>query len=73
MEQLVTPLSVSVVIPVYNAERFLQESINSVLSQTFTDFEIVIVDDGSTDGSADVVRSYSDSRIRMVSFTSVIP
>lgn len=62
-----TPLSVSVVIPVYNGERFLRESINSVVSQTFTDFEIVIVDDGSTDGSADVVRSYSDSRIRMVS------
>ena len=62
-----TPLSVSVVIPVYNGERFLQDSINSVLGQTFTDFEIVIVDDGSTDGSTDIVRSYSDARLRMVS------
>ena len=64
-----TPLSVSVVIPVYNGERFLRDSINSVLGQTFTDFEIVTVDDGSTDGSADIVRSYSDPRIRIVSHT----
>lgn len=61
------PLSVSVVIPVYNSERFLQDSINSVLDQTFSDFEIVVVDDGSTDGSADIVHRYSDARIRMVS------
>ena len=56
----------SVLLPLYNGERFLSEAIVSVLEQTFTDFELLIVDDGSSDGSASIVRSFSarDSRIR---------
>ena len=42
---------VSVVIPVYNSGRFLEESLNSILNQSFNDFEIIIVDNGSTDNS----------------------
>ena len=59
---------VSVVMPVFNGEKFLVEAIESILSQTFTDFELIIVDDGSTDGSADIIRAYAeqDSRIRFV-------
>lgn len=67
MEQIATHPTVSVVIPVYNGERFLRDSVNSVLGQTFIDFEIVIVDDGSTDGSAEIVCTYTDTRIRLVS------
>ena len=57
---------ISVVIPVYNAESFLQETIDSVLYQTFHDFELILVDDGSTDHSVDIIRSYDDSRIRFI-------
>lgn len=56
--------AVTVIIPVYNGERYLAEAIESVLSQTFGDFELVVVDDGSTDGSQDVALSFFDSRIR---------
>lgn len=56
---------VSVVMPVYNGERFLNESLGSVLAQTFDDYEIVCVDDGSTDGSSALLDRYSQ-RIRVV-------
>lgn len=54
---------VSVVMPVYNAEKYLREAIVSVLNQTLTNFEFIVVDDGSTDCSVEIVRSYRDSRI----------
>ena len=57
---------VTVLMPVYNAERTLREAIDSILSQTFTDFEFLIIDDGSTDSSAEIVRSYTDPRIRLL-------
>lgn len=57
---------VSVILPVYNGEAYLREAIDSVLAQTFTDFELIIVDDGSTDGSADIIASYKDARIRYI-------
>lgn len=56
--------TVSVVMSCYNGERFIAEAIESVLSQTFVDFEFIIWDDGSTDGSAEVIKKYSDPRIR---------
>src|SRR5712692_4293853 len=56
--------TVSVVIPVYNGERYLAEAISSVLDQTYKNFELIVVDDGSTDQSAAVVRSFTDDRIR---------
>jgi glycosyltransferase involved in cell wall biosynthesis len=57
---------VTVMIPVYNAEAFINETIDSVLCQSFTDFELLLPDDGSTDRSAEIIRSYTDSRIRYV-------
>ena len=57
---------VTVFIPVYNRERYIGEAIESILAQTFSDFEILLVDDGSTDSSVDKIRSFSDPRIRLV-------
>lgn len=55
---------ISVMMPVYNAGEFLPEVINSVLSQTEKNFELIIVNDGSTDNSEEIILSYSDPRIR---------
>ncbi len=60
-----TPM-VSVVMSVNNGEAYLAEAIDSILRQIFTDFEFIIVDDGSTDTSADIMRAQTDSRIRLI-------
>jgi glycosyltransferase involved in cell wall biosynthesis len=57
---------ITVLMPVYNDERYIRDSINSVLIQTFTDFEFLIIDDGSIDSTADIIKSYCDNRIRYV-------
>ena len=54
---------ISVVIPAYNHERFVGAAIESVLSQSWQDLELIVVDDGSTDSTADVIKSYDDPRI----------
>ncbi|MGD9602559.1 MAG: glycosyltransferase family 2 protein [Gammaproteobacteria bacterium] len=55
----------TVFIPVYNGEPFIRSTIHSVLAQTYADYELLIVDDGSTDGTADILRSVADPRIRL--------
>jgi len=55
--------AVSVILPAYNAEKYLKEAVDSILNQTFRDFELIIVDDGSTDGTAKVLAGFSDDRI----------
>jgi glycosyltransferase involved in cell wall biosynthesis len=68
-----TPLPlVSVVIPVYNAERYLGESLDTALAQDYGNVEIIAVDDGSTDGSASILASYGD-RIRVLSQANAGP
>lgn len=57
---------VSVVIPLYNKEPHISHTLNSVLNQTSQEFEIIIIDDGSTDKSAEVVNSFTDPRIRLI-------
>lgn len=57
---------ISVLLPVFNSEQYLKDTINSVLSQTFTDFELIIINDGSTDASESIIKSYSDERILLV-------
>ena len=57
---------VSVVMAVYNGERFLRQAVDSILSQTYTDFEFIIIDDGSTDGTAVILDSYVDPRLRVL-------
>jgi glycosyltransferase involved in cell wall biosynthesis len=62
---------ISLIITVYNRERYLAEAIESVLAQTRRDFELLIIDDGSTDGSVAIARRYEvqDSRVRVVAAT----
>jgi glycosyltransferase involved in cell wall biosynthesis len=57
---------VTVLMPVYNASTYLREAISSVLQQTFTNFELLIIDDGSTDESISIINSFEDKRIRLV-------
>ncbi len=61
--------TVSVILACYNAERFLAAAVESILTQTFTDFEFIIIDDGSTDRTAEILKGLAarDSRIRLVS------
>jgi glycosyltransferase involved in cell wall biosynthesis len=57
---------VSIILPTYNGARFIGQSIDSVLSQTFENFELIIIDDGSTDNTDGIVGRYSDKRIRYI-------
>jgi cellulose synthase/poly-beta-1,6-N-acetylglucosamine synthase-like glycosyltransferase len=59
---------ISVVLPVYNGGKYLVEAIDSILAQTFTDFELIMIDDGSTDSSLNILRAYEkiDTRVRLV-------
>src|SRR5947208_1991791 len=58
------PPKISVVMPVWNGEEFVGAAIESILTQTFPDFELIIVDDGSTDATPEFVGSYDDSRLK---------
>lgn len=62
----------TVLLSVYNSERYLAEAIDSVLSQTFSDFEFLIINDGSTDRSCNIIQTYTDPRIRLVHNTENI-
>jgi glycosyltransferase involved in cell wall biosynthesis len=57
---------VSVILPVFNSEAFIKESIDSVLRQTFSNFELIVIDDASTDRTVDVVKTYADPRLVLV-------
>ncbi|MEX0774378.1 MAG: glycosyltransferase [Phycisphaeraceae bacterium] len=63
-----TEPQVSVLMPVYNDRRYLPAAIESILRQTFKDFELIVIDDGSTDGSEEILRGYAerDARVRLV-------
>jgi glycosyltransferase involved in cell wall biosynthesis len=58
---------ISIVIPLYNKERFIKETLDSVFNQSFTDYEIIIVNDGSTDSSVFIVNAIEDQRITVLS------
>jgi glycosyltransferase involved in cell wall biosynthesis len=59
---------ISVILPVYNGEKTLRETIQSVLNQTFTDFELIIINDGSQDSTLEIISSIHDSRIKVFSY-----
>ena len=58
---------VTVLMPAYNAEKYIEEAIASVLQQSFTDFELLIVNDGSADSTEEIIRSFNDPRIVLIS------
>ncbi len=60
---------ISVVMPVYNVERFVAEAVQSVLNQTFEDFELLIIDDVSPDGSVEICQQFTDPRVRIIHHT----
>ncbi|MBN8641827.1 MAG: glycosyltransferase [Flavobacteriales bacterium] len=57
---------ISVILPVYNCEKYVSEAVQSVLNQTFTDFELLIIDDCSTDATVSIIQSFSDQRINLI-------
>ena len=59
---------ISVIVPVYNVEKYLEQCVDSILQQTITDLEVILVDDGSTDESGKICDQYSeiDSRIHVI-------
>jgi len=59
-------MEISVILTSYNYEKYIKEVINSVLNQTFTDFELIIVDDCSSDNSAEIIKSFNDDRIKFI-------
>ena len=63
---MMQPVKVSVIMPAYNSELYIRESIDSVLAQSLTDFELIVVDDGSTDATAEIVQGVTDQRVRLI-------
>ena len=59
-------MKISVILPVYNSEKYIKKAIESVLTQTFSDFELIIVNDGSTDATSDIINSFDDERIKVI-------
>ena len=57
-------VKVSVIVPIYNSEKYLKKCIDSLVSQTLDDMEFILINDGSTDGSDEIIKSYNDSRIK---------
>jgi len=66
-------VKVSVIIPLYNKARYIQRALDSVLAQTWAEYEVIVVDDGSTDHSGEIVGQYSDPRIRLITQANAGP
>lgn len=62
---------VSIIMPCFNSANFIQESIDSVLSQTYHNFELIIIDDASNDDSLDIIKSFSDNRIKIIELKKI--
>ena len=57
---------ISVLMTAYNCEKYIAQAIDSILQQTFTDFEFIILNDGSTDRTLDIIQSYKDNKIKLI-------
>jgi glycosyltransferase involved in cell wall biosynthesis len=69
-EHVLSVPAVSVVVPLYQTERYIGEAIGSVLAQSFTDFELIVIDDGSTDSGPAIARAFNDPRLRVITQTN---
>ena len=56
---------VSIIVPIYNSEKYISACIESILHQTYKDFELLLIDDGSTDNTNNIIKKYKDSRIKI--------
>lgn len=70
MDKTVKQPLVSVLMPVFNAEKYLIEAIQSIINQTYQNFEFIIVDDCSSDGSKEIIKKFTDNRIKLIEKTS---
>ncbi|MEO6133551.1 MAG: glycosyltransferase [Ginsengibacter sp.] len=66
MDTILSDIEVSVLMPAYNRESYIESSIKSILDQTFKNFELLVLDDGSTDGTIETILSFNDPRIRLI-------
>lgn len=57
---------ISVIIPIYNCEKYLERLINSILNQSYTSFELILINDGSKDNSGEIIKTYQDKRIKIL-------
>lgn len=57
---------ISVIVPLYNKEHHIEKSINSIINQTYSNFEVIIIDDGSSDNSLNIIRTIVDARIKII-------
>ena len=57
---------ISIIVPVYNASLYLRECLDSILTQSYTDYELILVDDGSTDGSEAILSAYRDAYLSLI-------
>ena len=64
---------ISVILPVFNSEKYIKKAIDSVLKQSLTDFELIIVNDGSTDNTLNIINEFTDSRIKIINQTNQGP
>ena len=64
---------ISVILPVYNGEKYIKNAIESVLNQTLTDFELIVVNDGSTDDTLNIINQFTDSRIKLINQNNLGP
>ena len=64
-------VKVSVILTAFNEERFIENAIDSVLNQTLKDFEIIVVNDGSTDNTLNIIENFNDSRLKLINQENV--
>ena len=63
---MINNIKISIIMPVYNVQDYLQEALQSIQNQTFDDYEVLMVDDGSTDASLEIMKKYSELDTRFI-------
>lgn len=59
-------IKISIIVPIYNSEKFLSRCLNSIVNQTLKEIEIICINDGSTDKSGEILKEYNDNRIKII-------